>query len=284
MPRRRCGPGPRRGSGRAARPAPCGRARRRAPSLRPLAGADARGARLARSSRRCWCSRVRWRGDVRRRSAREPCQHAGALDDRACGPGARAAPWAAAQRAAGRGAVDRHRRLGRVGRRRAGDRGDVVEQRAVGVVADGGDDRDGQERDGAAERLVAEAKRSASEPPPRATTTRRPPEGREVLQRARDRGAAWRSCTGANAHTTRPPQPRRRRPASTSSRALPPSPVTTPIMRGSAGAGGAAAARKPLGVQRAPQPVELGEQVALAGQPQAETENENCGEAVREPG
>ena len=50
-------------------------------------------------------------------------------------------------------------------------------------------------------------------------------------------GAAWRSCTGANAHTTRPAQPRRRSPASTSSRALPPSPVTTPMQRGSAGRG-----------------------------------------------
>ena len=49
-------------------------------------------------------------------------------------------------------------------------------------------------------------------------------------------GAARRSCTGAKPHTSRPSQPRRRRPASTSSRALPPSPVTTPIERGSPGA------------------------------------------------
>ena len=48
-------------------------------------------------------------------------------------------------------------------------------------------------------------------------------------------GAAWRSCTGTNAHTSRPLQPRRRRPASTSSRALPRSPVTTPIVLGSRG-------------------------------------------------
>ena len=83
------------------------------------------------------------------------------------------------------------------------------------------------------------------------------------------RGAAWRSWTGANAHTIRPAQPRRRRPASTSSRALPPSPVTTPIVRGSAGPREQLLRlEQALGVERLAQAVELGEQVALAGDAQ----------------
>ncbi len=80
------------------------------------------------------------------------------------------------------------------------------------------------------------------------------------------RGAARRSCTGAKPHTSRPAQPRRRSPASTSSRALPPSPVTTPIERGSAGRGEQLLRlEQALVVQLAPQPLDLGQQLALAG-------------------
>ena len=80
------------------------------------------------------------------------------------------------------------------------------------------------------------ANRSASEPPPRATTiTSTSSQAARSCSARVIAGAAWRSCTGANAHTSRPAQPRRRRPASTSSRALPPSPETTPIVRGSDG-------------------------------------------------
>ena len=78
------------------------------------------------------------------------------------------------------------------------------------------------------------AYRSASDPPPRATiTTSTSGVAASSRRAAAIRGAAWRSWTGTKAHTSRPLQPRRRRPASTSSRALPPSPVTTPIVLGS---------------------------------------------------
>ena len=83
-------------------------------------------------------------------------------------------------------------------------------------------------------------------------------------------GAAWRSCTGANAHTTRPAQPRRRRPASTSSRALPVSRAHDPDRpRQRAPRQALLRLEQALGVERAAQPVELGQQVALAGQPQS---------------
>ena len=82
------------------------------------------------------------------------------------------------------------------------------------------------------------ANRSASEPPPRATTiTSTSAQAARSCSARRIAGAAWRSWTGANAHTSRPAQPRRRSPASTSSRALPDSPVTTPMQRGSTGRG-----------------------------------------------
>ena len=82
------------------------------------------------------------------------------------------------------------------------------------------------------------ANRSASDPPPRATTiTSTSSHAARSCSARVIAGAAWRSCTGANAHTIRPAQPRRRSPASTSSRALPPSPETTPMQRGSDGRG-----------------------------------------------
>ena len=130
------------------------------------------------------------------------------------------------------------------------------------------------------------ANRSASEPPPRATTitSTGSQAARSWIARV-IAGAAWRSWTGANAQTTRPPQPRRRSPASTSSRALPPSPVTTPIVRGSAGRGSrfcgsvrpsACSVRRSRSIwaSRSPSPASR----------RPVTENENDGEEVREPG
>ena len=128
------------------------------------------------------------------------------------------------------------------------------------------------------------ANRSASEPPPRATTIDLDlADGGEVLQRARDgRGAAWRSCTGAKAHTSRPAQPRRRSAGEHVVARL------AALAGDDADASAAAAGRdrrfwgsnRPSA--RAPaQPLELGEQVALAGDAQAVTAKENDGDAVR---
>ena len=70
----------------------------------------------------------------------------------------------------------------------------------------------------------------------------------DLLVAASSRSAAairrgMSSCTGANADTSRPAQPRLSRPASTSSRALPLLAVTTPIVRGRAGRRVASGAR-----------------------------------------
>ena len=54
------------------------------------------------------------------------------------------------------GDVDADGLLDRVGRSRAADGGDVVDQRPVRLVADGGDDRDPEQRHGPTKRLVAE--------------------------------------------------------------------------------------------------------------------------------
>ena len=63
---------------------------------------------------------------------------------------------AALEVAPGRAAVERDHRLGRVGRGRAGEGGDVVDQGRVALVADRADHRHPQHRHGAAEGLVAE--------------------------------------------------------------------------------------------------------------------------------
>ena len=113
-------------------------------------------------------------------------------------------------------------------------------------------------------------KRSASDPPPRATTiTSTSPQAARSCSAIVIRGAAWRSCTGANAHTSRPCQPRRRESGE------------DVVARLAALAGhDADRARQrrtrqqllrreqPLGVERLAQLVELREQVALAGDPQ----------------
>jgi hypothetical protein len=153
-----------------------------------------------------------------------------------------------------------------VRRRRAAHRGDVVEQRAVGVVADRRDDRHRQQRDRAAQRLVAEAEEVGQ----RAAAARDDDHvdragRREVLQHRGDAGAAWRSCTGANAQTSRPG---------------PPAPLQAGehVVARLAALGGDHADRprqrasrqrllrreEPLPGEQLAQPVELGEQVALA--------------------
>ena len=167
-------------------------------------------------------------------------------------------------------AVDRDRGLGGVRRRRAGHRRDVVEQGAVRVVADRGDHRHAQQRDRPAQRLVAEREQVGQ----RAAAARDDDHldlraGRQILQRAADRRRRVAIRTGAKPHTIRPAQPRRRRPARTSSRALPDSPVTTPMQRGRPGRGSAfCGAKRPSASQPPPQLLELGQQVALAGHAQ----------------
>ena len=180
----------------------------------------------ARSSRSCWCRRARWRatwcGGAResRASVRARSTHGAA----ALALEPRGGPCSAARAAR---AVDGHGGLGGVGGRRAGDGGDVVDQRAVRVVADRGDHRHAQQRDRAAQGLVAEreqvGQRAAAAGDDDHVDLRA---RREVLQRARDRRA--RRGGPARART-----PRRRGPPSrggagrpaTSSRALPDSPV-----------------------------------------------------------
>ena len=130
-------------------------------------------------------------------------------------------PARLAQRVARAASSRPHGRLGGVRRGRAAHRRDVVDQRAVGVVSDRADHRHAQQRDGAAERLVAEREQVGEVPPPRHDDgdVDRGTRGK-VAQRRAIAGAAWRSCTGAKAQTIVPRQPRRSSPASRSARRL----------------------------------------------------------------
>ena len=113
------------------------------------------------------------------------------------------------------------------------------------------------------------AQRSARLPPPRVTRIVSI-SGRAARSwtAAAIAGAARLSWTGAKAQTTVPPQPRRSSPASRSRRAAPPSAVTTPIVFGRAGRGELLLQlEQALGPQLLAQRLELGEQVALAGEP-----------------
>ena len=146
-------------SRRARRPRTTAPARARSAARRRRAGARASRARaraLARSSRSCWCSRVRWRATCSAGARESRGERPRALARSRGGPGAPAARRARAAAPRAARAVDGHGGLGGVRRRRAGDRGDVVDQRPVGVVADRGDHRHAQQRDRAAQRLVAE--------------------------------------------------------------------------------------------------------------------------------
>ena len=105
---------------------------------------------VARSSRAFWWRsrrcRSRWSRGARD-SAAELARAAHHGRAPAC-----VEPAGGVAQAVGRGgAVDADRRLGGVRRRRAADGGDVVDQRAVDVVADRADHRHGQQRDRAAQ-------------------------------------------------------------------------------------------------------------------------------------
>ena len=109
----------------------------------------------------------------------------------------------------------------------------------------------------------ASRRRARRSPPRPRPPPRGPPSARTIA------GAAWRSCTGAKAHTSRPAQPRRASAASTSSRALPPSPVITPIVRGSSGRGRRFwRLEQALGVELPAQALDPRQQVSVAGEAQ----------------
>jgi hypothetical protein len=125
-------------------------------------------------------------GDVLARGARELRQVAGALDHGTAGMHGEPS-GARDQRGARLAAVQRHRGLGGVGRRRAARRGDVVDQRAVGVMADRRDDRHAQERHRAAQRLVAEGEEVGHRSPAAGHDHDLDlPDSGQVLQSARD--------------------------------------------------------------------------------------------------
>ena len=115
------------------------------------------------------------------------------------------------------------------------------------------------------------ANRSASEPPPRATTiTSTSSHAARSCSARRDRRARRGGPARARTPTrAAPPSRGGAGPASTSSRALPDSPVTTPMQRGSVGRGSAfCGSNSPSACELAAQLLELGEQVALAGHAQ----------------
>ena len=130
------------------------------------------------------------------------------------------------------------------------------------------------------------AYRSASEPPPRATiTTSTSGVAASSRSAAAIRGAAWRSWTGTNAHTSRPDHPRRRQAGEdvvARLAALGADDADRPWQRGAHEA--LLGLEDPLGVQPAAQPLERQQQVALAGDPQLVDGEVNDGEEVELPG
>ena len=225
---------------------------------------------LARSSRTCWCRRRAVAGDVLGRGARQRGQRAGAIQDRAAAV-ARQGGRAGGQRLAGAGAVERHRGLGGV--RRASSTTPRRRRRSACGRCGGRrwprPARGAGRRCGTASRRRRRTGRRASRRRERRRSPRPRRRPRGLRAPAAMRGAACRSCTGAKAHTSRPAQPRRRRPASTSSRALPRSPVTTPIERGRAGIRRFfCGSNRPSACELLAQPRQLGEQVAFARDPQ----------------
>ncbi len=158
-----------------------------------------------------------------------------------------------------------------VGRRGAADGGDVVEQGAVGVVADRGDHRHAEQGDRAAERLVAEAQQVGE----RAAAAGHDhhldlPHGREIRERANDRRRGVAVLHGGEA----PHQPPR--PAAAGERGedvvaglAVSRPVITPIVRGSSGrARRFWGSSRPSRVELLAQAVDPGQQVSLAGDAQ----------------
>src|SRR5262249_43226316 len=162
-------------------------------------------------------------------------------------------------------------------------RRDVVEQRPVGVVADRGDHRDAQERDGAAQRLVAEREQvgeRASAPGDDHHVDGRA--RREVLQRARDRGSGvagpYRRGTPAG-----PPPPPRRPPARRAARPAPAPRVRPPRPRGPRGRASAFwGANGPSPYNRRRSCSSWASRSPSPATRSSVTANENDGEAVRE--
>ena len=195
---------------------------------------------------------------------------AGALEHRAVGV-AREAPRGGRQRRPRLPAVQWHGRLGGVRRRRAADGGDVVDQRAVGVVADRGDDRHAQQRHRPAQGLVAEREQVGERAAAAGDDDRLDlGHGGEVAERARDRRRRVAVLD------------RRERPHHPPGPAAAAQPCEDVAARLAALAGDHADAARQgrsrqallgleeaLGRQRAAQRLELGEQVALAGRPQS---------------
>ncbi len=157
----------------------------------------------------------------------------------------------------------------RVGRGRAADGGDVVDQRVIDLVADRADDRQPQVRDRAAEVLVAEGP-EVGEAAAAAADDRDLDRGdlREAAKRDADRAAPRGGPgPGASAQTIVPRQPRRSSPASRSAHGGRVASGDDADRLRDRGAGeGLLRLQQPLGVEPAAGLVELGEQVALAGE------------------
>ena len=127
-------------------------------------------------------------GDVVAGRAAQAGERAGALEHRAAAL-ALEPRGGGGERATGGRAIDGHGGLRGVGGRRAGDRGDVVEQRAVRVVADAGDHRHPQQRDRPAQGLVAEREQVRERPAAAGDDDHLDLLARrEVVERAADRG------------------------------------------------------------------------------------------------
>ena len=107
-------------------------------------------------------------------------------------------------------------------------------------------------------------------PPPRATTiTSTSGDAARSWSARVTAGAAWRSCTGAKPHTSRPRPAAPASPATTSSRALPDSPGDdADAARQRRARQRLLGLEQALGVQAAPQLLQLGQEVALAGDAQ----------------
>ena len=95
--------------------------------------------------------------DMLGRGTRQLREGARAPEDRAAAVVAQTA-GALGERPAGGQAVDRDRRLGGVGGRRAAHGGHIVDERPVRVVTDRGDHGNAQQRDRPAQGLIAEGK------------------------------------------------------------------------------------------------------------------------------
>ena len=184
-------------------------------------------------------------------------------------------------------AVQRHRLLGGVRRRRAARRGDVVEQRVVGVVADRGDHRHRQQRDRAAEQLVGEREQvgrraaAAGDDDHLDLAARR-----ELAQRRPDprrRVAVLHRRVGPD-DAARPAAALERRDADPR-RALPLFAQTIPIVRGSsARAQRALAVEQAVGGERLAAALDLREQVALAGDAERRDREAERGRRARAAG